>query len=159
VKELLLDTRMAGQWYQHLKECRELKRDKDGREILYYFIFEGFWPVADRDLVALVRVTRDDGEEFACEMNAAGRDSEALVPLNKKYVRVTDSSSTFSLIRAERGRTRLTYKTFTDPSGLVPSFLVNRYMACVPFQALQNMRAFLGGRERFCKIEGSTKAQ
>lgn len=154
VRGFLLDTRMTTRWYRHLKECRELKRNKDGRELLYYFVFQGIWPVADRDLVASVHITRDDADEFACEMTALNQDSETLVPLNKKYVRVTDSFSTFRLVRVEKNRTLLQHETMTNPSGMVPAFLVNRYMARVPFQTLRDLRSFLVGTERYCKVEG-----
>jgi hypothetical protein len=157
VRELLLDTSTTTRWYHHCKECRELRRDKDGRELLYYFVFQGIWPVADRDLVVSIRITRNDGDAFICQTAALGGSSGDYVPLNKSYVRVTDSVSTFRLTKTGRCRTLLVHETMTDPSGMVPAFLVNRYMARVPFLTLRNMRVFLNNTDKYYKMAGIPK--
>jgi hypothetical protein len=154
VRELLHDSAMTTRWYQHLRECRELRRGKNNLEFLYYFVFQGIWPVADRDLVAHVRITRDDSDVFICEVSALDEGSVSLVPLNRKYVRVKTSMSTFRLTRIERSRTLLMHETTADPAGIVPAFLVNLYMAQVPFQALRNMRTLLNGTGRDYRVAG-----
>jgi hypothetical protein len=154
IREMLLDTSTTTQWYHHCKECRVLWRDKDNREFLFYFVFKGIWPVADRDLVASLHITKSDSDVFICHTEALKENSETFVPLNKKYVRVTDSASTFTLSRIGKDRTQLLVESTTDPSGMVPVFVVNRYMAYVPFQTLRNMREFLNSSDRYYKMAG-----
>ena len=157
VREMLLDTETTTLWYHHCRECRVLRHDKEGRDFLFYFVFQGIWPVADRDLVAFLRITRNDSEEFSCRIEAMGENSEAVVPLNRHCVRVTRSDSTFRLLRSGKGRTLLVHEAVADPSGIVPAFLVNRYMAWVPFQTLRNMRAFLTTTDKYYKMAGIPK--
>ena len=125
------------QWYGFCKEIKLLKHDPDNHRIMY-FVLKTMGPVKDRDLVM---------EAFDKFDKQAGKNTititalkEELVPLQDKYVRMTDLTATYSMDRIDQDRTHVVYTVKADPAGYIPAFISNIIQKDQPFLTLKGLR-------------------
>lgn len=117
----MLDAQRAPEWVDLLSEHRVLERGVD-REVLYQR-YDMAWPVADRDLV-LLRTTRRDpsGRTTTIAIHSI---EHADAPLVDNVMRAKVDQTWFAFTDLADGRTKVEVEAFTDPMGIVPSWLVN----------------------------------
>jgi hypothetical protein len=101
------------------------------------------WPLADRDFVVESRVSLDlaRGRVDIC----ADAMSDPPIPVNRDLVRITRMQIRYLLEYIDRGHTRVTLTSWTDPAGYLPAAIVNMVAAKLPYDSLQGMRRMLKG--------------
>lgn len=100
-------------------------------------VIEGIWPVSDRD--AVVRSTFEQDPD-TLDVTIRSRAEEDLVEEKRSFVRIPELDNTFLLEPMEDGWTRITFRTFVDPGGRIPSWLANFVATRAPLTTLRDMR-------------------
>jgi hypothetical protein len=137
IVEVFKDIPSFTQWYGFCKEIKLLKHDTENHRVMY-FVLKTMGPVKDRDLVM---------EAFDKFDKQAGKNTiaikalkEELVPIQDKYVRMTDLNATYSMDRIDQERTHVTYTVKADPAGYIPAFISNIIQKDQPFLTLKGLR-------------------
>jgi len=104
-------------------EARLIER-QDANHYTFYVAYDFPWPVSDRDAVIQVvnRYDLDKGRVIA-DLRAV---SHPRLPRRKDRLRITDLRSQFVIEYISRERTGVVYTSRADPTGHIPTFLVNR---------------------------------
>lgn len=117
----MLDPQRAREWVDLLTEHRVLERGLE-REVLYQR-YDMAWPVADRDLV-LLRTMRRDPSGHVTTITIESVEHPGAPPVDG-VVRARVDHTWFAFTDLPNGQTRVEVEAFTDPMGIVPSWLVN----------------------------------
>jgi hypothetical protein len=137
IVEVFKDIPSFTKWYGFCKEIRLLKHDPENYRVIY-FVLKTMGPVKDRDLVmeAVDKFDKQSGR-YTIAINAM---KVELVPIQDKYVRMTDLIATFSMNRLDQGRTHVVYTVKADPAGYIPAFISNLIQKDQPFLTLKGLR-------------------
>jgi hypothetical protein len=137
IVEVFKDIPSFTQWYGFCKEIKLLKHDTENHRVMY-FVLKTMGPVKDRDLVM---------EAFDKFDKQAGKNTiaikalkEELVPIQDKYVRMTDLNATYSMDRIDQDKTHVIYTVKADPAGYIPAFISNIIQKDQPFLTLKGLR-------------------
>lgn len=102
-----------------LKKRQVLKQDPS--EILLYDQIKT--PVvSDRDYTLRIRKTSDPGHRYKMTFETA---NELGPPVDPKFVRIPAIRGSWSVEPDDKGGSRLTYQTFSEPGGSIPAFMIH----------------------------------
>ena len=137
IEEVFKDIPSFTQWYGFCKEIKLLKHDSPNHRVMY-FVLKTMGPVKDRDLVmeAFDKFDKQSGK-FTIAIKAL---KEELVPIQDKYVRMTDLNATYSMDRINKDQTHVVYTVKADPAGYIPAFISNIIQKDQPFLTLKGLR-------------------
>ena len=137
IVEVFKDIPSFTQWYGFCKEIKLLKHDSENHRVMY-FVLKTMGPVKDRDIVmeAFDKFDKQSGKN-TITINAL---KEELVPIQDKYVRMTDLNATYSMNRIDQDRTHVVYTVKADPAGYIPAFISNIIQKDQPFLTLKGLR-------------------
>jgi hypothetical protein len=137
IVEVFKDIPSFTKWYGFCKEIKLLKHDPENHRVMY-FVLKTMGPVKDRDLVmeAFDKFDKQSGK-YTIAINAL---KEELVPIQDKYVRMTDLNATYSMNRLDQDRTHVVYTVKADPAGYIPAFIANIIQKDQPFLTLKGLR-------------------
>ncbi len=137
IVEVFKDIPSFTQWYGFCKEIKLLKHDTENHRVMY-FVLKTMGPVKDRDLVmeAFDKFDRQAGKNTI----AIKALKEELVPIQDKYVRMTDLNATYSMDRIDQDKTHVVYTVKADPAGYIPAFISNIIQKDQPFLTLKGLR-------------------
>jgi hypothetical protein len=137
IREVFEDIPSFTQWYGFCKEIKLLKHDPENHRVMY-FVLKTMGPVKDRDFVmeAFDKFDKQSGK-YTIAINAL---KEELVPIQDKYVRMTDLNATYSMNRIDQGRTHVVYTVKADPAGYIPAFIANIIQKDQPFLTLKGLK-------------------
>ena len=137
IVEVFKDIPSFTQWYGFCKEIKLLKHDSENHRVMY-FVLKTMGPVKDRDLVmeAFDKFDKQAGTNTI----AISALKEELVPIQDKYVRMTDLNATYSMNRIDQDRTHVVYTVKADPAGYIPAFISNIIQKDQPFLTLKGLR-------------------
>jgi hypothetical protein len=137
IVEVFNDIPSFTQWYGFCKEIKLLKHDPENHRVMY-FVLKTMGPVKDRDLVmeAFDKFDKQSGT-YTIAINTL---KEELVPIQDKYVRMTDLNATYSMKRIDKDRTYVVYMVKADPAGYIPAFIANIIQKDQPFLTLKGLR-------------------
>lgn len=137
IVEVFKDIPSFTQWYGFCKEIKLLKHDSENHRVMY-FVLKTMGPVKDRDLVmeAFDKFDKQAGTNTI----AISALKEELVPIQDKYVRMTDLNATYSMNRLDQDRTHVVYTVKADPAGYIPAFISNIIQKDQPFLTLKGLR-------------------
>ena len=137
IVEVFKDIPSFTQWYGFCKEIKLLKHDSENHRVMY-FVLKTMGPVKDRDLVmeAFDKFDKQAGK-YTIAINAL---KEELVPIQDKYVRMTDLNATYSMNRIDQDQTHVVYLVKADPAGYIPAFISNIIQKDQPFLTLKGLR-------------------
>jgi hypothetical protein len=137
IVEVFKDIPSFTQWYGFCKEIKLLKHDSENHRVMY-FVLKTMGPVKDRDLVmeAFDKFDKQAGTNTI----AISALKEELVPIQDKYVRMTDLNATYSMNRVDQDRTHVVYTVKADPAGYIPAFIANIIQKDQPFLTLKGLR-------------------
>jgi hypothetical protein len=137
IVEVFKDIPSFTQWYGFCKEIKLLKHDPENHRVMY-FVLKTMGPVKDRDIVM---EAFDKFDKQAGKYNIAiDSIKEELVPIQDKYVRMTDLNATYSMNRIAQDRTYVVYTVKADPAGYIPAFISNIIQKDQPFLTLKGLR-------------------
>ena len=137
IVEVFKDIPSFTQWYGFCKEIKQLKHDPENHRVIY-FVLKTMGPVKDRDLVmeAFDKFDKQAGTNTI----AISALKEELVPIQDKYVRMTDLNATYSMNRIDQDQTHVVYLVKADPAGYIPAFISNIIQKDQPFLTLKGLR-------------------
>lgn len=134
---VLADIERFPDWVYQCDEARLLP--ELGHDLSYVHI-AGIWPVDDRDVVARTHITQNP-DTLAIEVATIAADG--LVPLRDNTVRMPALENSFLMEPLPDGWTRITFETFVDPGGFIPSWLANLVAVRAPRDTLEGMYALM----------------
>jgi hypothetical protein len=153
IREVFRDIPSFTQWYGFCKEIKLLKHDTENHRVIY-FVLKTMGPVKDRDFVMDVNDTMDTkAGKFIITMNAL---KEVLVPVQDKYVRMTDVTGMYDMTRMDNEKTEVVYTVKADPAGHIPAFISNLMQKDQPFLSLQGLREMVK-KDIYYKKAGLTR--
>lgn len=106
-----------------------------GHDVAYVHI-AGIWPVSARDIVTRTTLSQDP-KTLTITMHSVAEPN--LLPKQKGTVRLPALDNSFILEPMADGWTRVTFETFVDPGGFIPSWLANIVATRAPRDTLEGM--------------------
>ncbi len=145
---VLADIPRFPEWVYQCDEARALP--ELGHDISYVHV-AGIWPVDDRDVVTRTSIRQDPGT-LAIEVATVA--AAGLMPSRKNTVRMPSLENTFLMEPLNDGWTRITFETFVDPGGFIPSWLANIVAVRAPRDTLEGMyRQMADSRYQISSVE------
>lgn len=153
ILEVFKDIPSYPEWYGFCKEIRLLKEVNEDHRVIY-FVLKTMGPVQDRDMVidAVSKFDKKAGKA-TIDTNAL---KEPIVPLQDKYVRMTDVKGVFSMSTTGPDRTNVVYIAKADPAGYIPAFVSNMLQKDQPFLTLKGLREMVK-KDVYYKKAGITR--
>lgn len=103
-------------------------------------MIKGIWPVSDRDVVVNTAITQDPA---TLAITVASRATDAVYPPQRGYTRLPELDNRFVVEPLADGWSRVTFETFVDPGGSIPTWLSNFVATKAPLTTLQGLHAQL----------------
>jgi hypothetical protein len=136
VLALLLDIPASEKWIPQTKTWRYLRRPSLS-ECYYYSELRMPWPVSNRDYVVHLKAWQQPASKVVTvDADVVGGE----VPEKEGIVRVLTSTVKWVLHPTQNGHTKLVYQLFTDPGGLLPSWVVNYFAKQAVIDSVKKMR-------------------
>lgn len=101
---------------------------------------EAPWPVANRDLVTLAKMTQDKSTGIVYMSSKCIPD---FIPAKDGVVRIRKMSSSWELIPQKNGKTIVKFELMVDPGGNIPYWIINMAVDRGPFNTLLNMKTMI----------------
>jgi hypothetical protein len=136
VAALIGDVHNNNWWGEDLREVKVLS-DEDPNHFRYYLVYELSWPLSDRDLVVDARATHDP---VTHAYMITSKSIEGLVPEQKDLVRIKSYWQKWTVLPLEKGMVQVSLEGSADPSGNIPSWLVNSAITDTPYKILLEVR-------------------
>ena len=138
VVEALLDVPSFNKWIYKV-EYSKVVRTIDRRQVEYYNRINMPWPAADRDLVAINRLsqnltTKEVISEDLCSWKG--------LPENKDYVRIKDFYAKWTFTPSDSG-VKGTYVFHSDPGGDLPPAVVNLFIDEGPVNSIKGLKKLI----------------
>lgn len=138
--EVIIDVPSYPKWMPDCLEATILKEFHKGLERGNYYIhliYDGIWPVKNRDIV-MESIPKTDWGKGVSVIKLKKLDSYP-VPMRKGVVRVRDFESEFRFQYLERNKTKVMFTTYIDVGGKVSPKLAAMQTGTVPHKTLINM--------------------
>ena len=109
-------------------------------EVVFYHRTDFPWPVSDRDVVLVTRVTGyDEGEDVTAAFSTTQHPKR---PVRSDAVRINYMRGHFRLQRLSPTRTRAIYELDADPGGWLPAWVVAGVTRGIPSATLSALAAY-----------------
>jgi len=132
---ILADMERAPEWNSKLIVSDVLERKSD-LDLRFYWRFEAPWPVDDRDGVLQSQVTHDGDALVAAFRTVSGPER----PSPDGVTRFGWLRGHFRFTPLGPSRTRVEHLVDADPSGMIPSWLVQFVTKNIPVESLSGLR-------------------
>jgi hypothetical protein len=133
---VVMDVKTCPEWVYATKSCSLIKQVSPS-ELYYYSEVNLPWPAQNRDFVAHLTVTQNP-ETKVVEIN--GPVVPDMVPLKKGIVRIEHSMGKWVISPLGEKKIRVVYTLQVDPSGAIPSWLVNMFATNGPVEIFKKLR-------------------
>jgi uncharacterized membrane protein len=135
--EIIKDIPNYPKWMFHTKISKILKTE-NSNEMYYYFEVNVPWPFENRDDVLHFKLT-EDAETKAITVNLTGNPD--YIEKKEGIVRISQEHGMWKFT-PKGNRTEIIYKFAADPSGNIPTFIINMFLVDDPFNTLTNLRDY-----------------
>lgn len=132
------DISLCQEWIYNCQKARHYYTSEGQR--LLWMMFDGVWPVSDRDLIMQSTFTQEQAGG-AVTVQSIGMKSAA--PEQPGYVRIPMLDNSFYLEPLADGWTRITFTTHVDPGGLVPAWVANIVATDAPIHTLEGLKRMM----------------
>ncbi len=137
---VLRDVKGQTEWMGDCLQSKVLKKFSENH-VVAYNVLNGIWPLSDRDLqIDTVFIEDFKAGHFTVKMKVY---QESLVPVTKKYVRITDFKATCKLERLDENRTKVIYINRVNPMAPVPSGVANMVVKKNPYKTLLGFKKMI----------------
>ena len=140
----ILDTDEHPDWAPRCLEARNVEKIND-QEYVFYAVYAGVWPTADRDYSARISITADPGIP-AVRVDIERVEPLDMLPVATDRVHIPHMKSCWIFEQISQDYTRVELSAHLDPGGWIPSWLVNWGYRTIPYQFLVNLEAQVGKR-------------
>jgi uncharacterized membrane protein len=150
---LLMDVNAFPEWMPNIKSTEVLNRVSEN-EIYYYTEIKIPWPFSNRDNIMHIKLHKDTITKIE-SISIEGIPD--YIPERPGMVRIQKSNGMWEFTPNENGSTDILLKYLADPGGSVPAWIVNFFVADVPYKTLIRLKETI--KKKNCeKPEGlSTK--
>ncbi len=134
ILDFILDFDNSYKWMYKLESSEILEKNNDS---LYhvYFKMEMSWPLKKRDLVSDVKIFNNSNNNIIITLKA----SPNYIPLEKDFIRIHDSKSTWNLFKINSNTTKVSLQSYAVIEK-IPSFVVEMFILDGPLYSLSNLR-------------------
>ncbi|MEP6613640.1 MAG: START domain-containing protein [Mucilaginibacter sp.] len=136
---IVMDVNTAPDWVYHVKSAKLVKQVSP-TELYYYSEVSLPWPVANRDFVAHLTVTRDPGTKV---VTIDGPAVPGVVPIKKGIVRIDNSIGKWVITPLGQNQVHVEYSIHVDPGGALPAWLVNIFATDAPMKIFKSLKVQL----------------
>jgi len=133
---LLMDVNTSADWVYHVKSCRLIKQVSPA-ELYYYSEVNMPWPVANRDFVAHLVVSRD---QVTKAIVIDGPCVTGLIPERTGIVRIGNSTGKWIITPVANDQTKIEYSIHVDPGGHIPAWMVNMFATEGPLRIFEKLK-------------------
>lgn len=134
--KLLTDVDAFPEWMPNVKSAEVLKRVSEN-EIYYYVEVKIPWPFSNRDNVMHIKVLDSAEKEDVSIIIESDPD---YIPEKEGLVRIPKASGMWKFTPNEDGTTNVFLKYLADPGGNVPVWIINMFVADVPYKTLTRLK-------------------
>lgn len=138
--EVIIDVPSYPKWMPDVIDAKILKEFHRGLERGNYYlhiVFDGIWPVKNRDIV-MESLPKTDWDKGVSVIKLKKLETYP-VPVKKGLVRVKDFAAEYKFEYLSRKKTKVTFTTYVDVGGNVSPKLATIQTAKVPYNTLKNM--------------------
>jgi hypothetical protein len=136
------------QWVYKCGKSSTIKRISE-TEAFHYQTVVAPWPVDNRDIVVLVKITQDPATKIVKIISVSKPD---LIPPVKDHVRIIEFNASWTLIPQKDGSVDVIYQLLVNPGGSVPAWLVNLAAVDGPFETSVKLREWVK-KEKYQKAK------
>ena len=139
VGSVLSDIASYPKWFFKCIEAKKIPtEDSTTFQFFLYVAIDTPWPFSDRDVVYKTEVSIDYASGKVVIHSIALK--KPLMPLRRRYVRITDSEHQWILERISVARTRITFINRTNAGGPFANFLSNPGIRDTTIHSLKNLK-------------------
>ena len=133
---LLLDDDKATEWVD-LQVKHSVVRELGENKKVIYEMYDLPWPVDDRDYVLTQLATYDDTNQiFTLDFESI---QDPAKPVSECCVRAMAFRTYWRLTKVDDWNTKVEVEVFTDPKGLLPSWLINMIQKDWPWKTISGL--------------------
>lgn len=110
------------------------------QEMYYRSTIDFPWPLDDRDVVMHSKLSQDEKTKAVYSVSVA---SPNAYPVQKNYLRMTESNTKWTLIPGPNGWVYVEYYIYSKPGGSIPDWLVNLAIDVGPRETILNIKNLL----------------
>ncbi|MDP4268160.1 MAG: START domain-containing protein [Bacteroidota bacterium] len=133
---LIDDISSYPKWMYNCKSAERIKKISI-REGYSYYVNSCPWPLDDRDIVIHYYMKQDPlTKEIVINMIG----EKSYIPEKKNYIRVPNFRGIWQFTPEKNGLVKVTYQTYSETGGTVPSSLVNAFSVDLPYNTLLNLK-------------------
>ena len=141
---LLDDVEAAVELMDTVSFVEEIESEEPGTKYVH-MVLDLPWPLKDRDVVAALTPLHDEaGQRLILTMTG----KPEWIPVDRKYVRVPNFASSYTLHYGMEGGVHVTLESTVDPGGSIPAWVMNYGISDMPVNTLTNMRRLVS-REKY----------
>jgi hypothetical protein len=149
---VLSDIASYPKWFFKCIEAKKIPaEDSTPFQFFLYVAIDTPWPFSDRDVVYKTEVSIDYTSGKVVVHSIALK--TPLMPLRRRYVRITDSEHQWILERISVARTRITFINRTNAGGPFANFLSNPGIRDTTIHSLKNLKKIFSHQYDTVKIE------
>jgi hypothetical protein len=141
---LLDDPEAAVELMDGVSFVEEIESEEPGAKHMH-MVLDVPWPIKDRDVAAALTLLHDE-EGRRLILTLTGKPE--LIPVDRKYVRVPNFDSSYTLRYGREDGVHVTFESTVDPGGSIPPWVVNYGITDMPVKTLANMRRLVS-REKY----------
>jgi hypothetical protein len=119
-------------WDEKISEVKVLSIDKN-QVIKYYIVYKTPWPVTDRDLCLISKISKDKmtGQQIILTTPLPNA-----IPEYPDKIRITNFKQKWTITSLGNGMIKLSLEGFVDPAGNVPDWLYNMVITETPLKLM-----------------------
>jgi len=136
VVSALMDIKNSEEWLYHTAG-NYLVKQVSPSELYYYSLVEMPWPVSNRDFIAHLKVTQDEGTKTVTIDAPCIPD---MVPVKPGIVRIANSKGKWVLTPVNNNQVKILYTLHADPGGSIRSWLTNLFVTQGPSQSFKKFK-------------------
>ena len=139
VGSVLSDIASYPKWFFKCIEAKKIPTNNSSELLfLLYVALDAPWPFSDRDVVYKAEVSIDNVSGKVIINSIALK--TPMIPLRRRYVRITDSEHQWILERISVDRTRITFINRTNVAGPLGNILSNPVIRDTTIHSLKNLK-------------------
>ena len=133
---VLKDGTLAVEWVDLMLEHTVIRKIDESSNLIY----ESYglpWPISDRDYLMIERYTYDGTTKvFTIDYESV---TDPAKPVSRDFVRAIAFRTFWRLEQVGLGRTKVEVEVFTDPKGVLPSWLINLIQEDWPWKTIDGL--------------------
>lgn len=136
IVSVLKDSKVSHEWVKDVEKVELIGKMTDKEWDTHTFV-DLPWPISNRDITTKSKLT------LLASTNQVRIDISSIsnkVPVNEDYVRMTNTSGHWLFTRLDSAKTRVEYEMFADPSGAIPSSVINPFIIDGPINNMVELR-------------------